>query len=57
LRLLAQGQTNRQISQKLVVSAATVKVHVEHILTKLGACDRTQAAVWASKVGLLNHEE
>jgi DNA-binding NarL/FixJ family response regulator/signal transduction histidine kinase len=57
LRLLAQGQTNRQISRKLVVSAATVKVHVEHILTKLGACDRTQAAVWASEVGLLNHEE
>ena len=57
LRLLAQGQTNRQISQKLVVSAATVKVHVEHILTKLGASDRTQAAVWASEVGLLNHEE
>ena len=57
LRLLAQGQTNRQVSQKLVVSAATVKVHVEHILRKLAASDRTQAAVWASEAGLLTSEE
>lgn len=53
LRLLAQGRTNRQISQKLVISAATVKVHVEHILAKLGTSDRTQAAVLASEAGLL----
>jgi DNA-binding NarL/FixJ family response regulator/signal transduction histidine kinase len=57
LRLLAQGQTNRQISARLVVSAATVKVHVEHILAKLGASDRTQAAVRASEAGLLNVPE
>jgi DNA-binding NarL/FixJ family response regulator len=57
LRLLAQGQTNRQISQKLVVSAATVKVHVEHIIEKLEVSDRTQAAVWASKAGLLEPAE
>jgi len=56
LRLLAQGQTNRQISQNLIVSAATVKVHVEHILEKLEVSDRTQAAVWASENGLLNPE-
>jgi DNA-binding NarL/FixJ family response regulator/signal transduction histidine kinase len=54
LRLLSQGQTNRQIALKLVVSAATVKVHVEHILAKLGVSDRTQAAVRASETGLLN---
>lgn len=54
LRLVAQGQTNRQISRKLVVSPATVKVHVEHILSKLGASDRTQAAVRASEAGLLD---
>jgi DNA-binding NarL/FixJ family response regulator len=54
LQLLAQGQTNRQISQQLVVSAATVKVHVEHILGKLEVSDRTQAAVRASEAGLLN---
>jgi PAS domain S-box-containing protein len=54
LRFLAQGQTNRQISRQLVVSPATVKVHVEHILAKLGVSDRTQAAVRASETGLLN---
>jgi PAS domain S-box-containing protein len=56
LRILAQGETNRQISQELVISAATVKVHVEHILAKLGVCDRTQAAVRASEFGLLTPE-
>jgi PAS domain S-box-containing protein len=54
LQLVARGQTNRQISHKLVISPATVKVHVEHILTKLKVSDRTQAAVQASKAGLLN---
>jgi PAS domain S-box-containing protein len=57
LRCLARGQTNRQISQQLVVSPATVKVHVEHILAKLGVSDRTQAAVRASEAGLLNPTE
>jgi DNA-binding NarL/FixJ family response regulator len=57
LRLLAQGQTNRQISQVLVVSPATVKVHVEHILEKLKVADRTQAAVRASEIGLLDPRE
>lgn len=53
LRLVAEGQTNRQISDRLVISPATVKVHVEHIIAKLGVSDRTQAAVRASEVGLL----
>jgi DNA-binding NarL/FixJ family response regulator len=57
LRFLAQGQTNRQISQQLVVSPSTIKVHVEHILAKLGVSDRTQAAVRASETGLLNPTE
>lgn len=57
LRFLARGQTNRQISRQLVVSPATVKVHVEHILAKLGVSDRTQAAVRASEAGLLNPAE
>lgn len=57
LRFLARGQTNRQISRQLVVSPATVKVHVEHILAKLGVSDRTQAAVRASETGLLNPSE
>jgi len=57
LRLLARGLTNRQISRELVVSAATVKVHIEHLLAKLGVSDRTQAAVRASQAGLLDQAE
>lgn len=53
LRLLAQGQTNRDIARCLVISAGTVKVHVEHIIAKLGVSDRTQAAVRALELGLL----
>ena len=53
LQLLAQGQTNREIAQNLIVSVSTVKIHVEHILAKLGVSDRTQAAVRAIELGLL----
>lgn len=54
LHLLTQGQTNREIAQHLTVSVSTVKIHVEHILAKLGASDRTQAAVRAIEMGLLH---
>jgi DNA-binding NarL/FixJ family response regulator len=57
VRLLAQGLTKRQISQELMISAATVKVHVEHLLAKLKVSDRTQAAVRASQAGLLDPPE
>jgi DNA-binding NarL/FixJ family response regulator len=53
LQLLTQGQTNREIAQNLTVSVSTVKIHVEHILAKLGVSDRTQAAVRAIELGLL----
>lgn len=53
LQLLAQGLTNRQIGQALTLGTGTVKTHVEHILTKLGVGDRTQAAVRAIELGLL----
>ncbi len=53
LLLLTQGQTNREIAQNLIVSVSTVKIHVEHILAKLGVSDRTQAAVRAIELGLL----
>ena len=53
LQLLTQGQTNREIAQQLIVSVSTVKIHVEHILAKLGVSDRTQAAVRAIELGLL----
>src|SRR5947209_4336657 len=54
LQLLTQGQTNREIAQNLTVSVSTVKIHVEHILAKLGVSDRTQAAVRAVELGLLH---
>jgi DNA-binding NarL/FixJ family response regulator len=54
LQLLTQGQTNREIAQNLIVSVSTVKIHVEHILAKLGVSDRTQAAVRAIELDLLN---
>jgi DNA-binding NarL/FixJ family response regulator len=53
LKLLSQGQTNPQIAQNLMVSRGTVKIHVQHIISKLGVSDRTQAAVRAIESGLL----
>jgi DNA-binding NarL/FixJ family response regulator len=54
LGLLAQGQTNREIAQNLVLSSGTVKVHVQRILRKLRVADRTQAAVRAIELGLVS---
>jgi DNA-binding NarL/FixJ family response regulator len=53
LALVARGRTNREIARALQLSAGTVKVHVEHIIAKLGVSDRTQAAVQAIELGLL----
>lgn len=52
LRLLAQGQTNREIARELSIALSTVKNHVQHIITKLEVSDRTQAAVRAVELGL-----
>lgn len=54
LDLLARGFTNREIAEQLVITASTVKVHVEHILAKLGVSDRTQAAVQAIELGYVS---
>ena len=54
LELLKLGLTNRQIAEKLVISVGTVKNHVEHIIAKLGASDRTQAVVMSIEMGILN---
>lgn len=54
LRLVSQGHTNPEIARKLLVAAGTVKIHVEHILAKLGAAGRTDAAVRAEQLGLLD---
>jgi len=54
LRLVAQGLTNREIGTKLHWSVGTVKKHLQRTLDKLGAADRTQAAVEAVRRGLLS---
>ena len=56
LRLLAQGKHNPQIAQELGIGKGTVKVHVHHIISKLGVSDRTQAVVRAIELGLLTPE-
>jgi DNA-binding NarL/FixJ family response regulator len=48
LALLAEGKSNREIAQLLVISEATAKLHVRHILDKLGARSRTEAALQAT---------
>jgi DNA-binding NarL/FixJ family response regulator len=52
LSLIAEGLTNREIADRLVVSGATVKTHVNHIFAKTGARDRAQAVVYAYAHGL-----
>jgi DNA-binding NarL/FixJ family response regulator len=47
LRLIADGQSNRQIARQLAIGEQTVKTHVSSILTKLGLQDRVQAAIFA----------
>ncbi|MGW5720188.1 response regulator [Amycolatopsis sp. NPDC003865] len=53
LRLLADGRSNREIAAKLFLAEGTVKNHVTNVLGKLGARDRTQAALRARDLGLL----
>ena len=57
LRLVARGMSNKEIAAQLVVSVATVKTHVEHIIQKLHVSDRTQAAVAAVTHGLLQESD
>ncbi len=52
LGLIAEGLTNAEIAERLVVSAATVKSHVNHIFAKIGARDRAQAVVYAYANGI-----
>lgn len=52
LKLLAQGKSNQDIADQLIIGIKTVKFHVTNILAKLGVEDRTQAAIYAYKNGL-----
>jgi DNA-binding NarL/FixJ family response regulator len=53
LRLVAEGHTNQEIAAVLIISPTTVKTHVQNILQKLDVSDRTQAAVYAVRCGLI----
>ncbi len=53
LRLLAAGQSNQRIAHDLVLALDTVKKHVSHVLAKLGAANRTEAAARARQLGLI----
>ena len=56
LALIARGFTNQKIADDLVISIGTVKGHVSNILSKLHLADRTQAAVFAWKEGIVKRE-
>ncbi|MGN1274686.1 MAG: response regulator transcription factor, partial [Thermoguttaceae bacterium] len=53
LRFLAQGKSNKEIAAQLNVTADTIKEHLIRIFRKIDAHDRTQAAVWAVRKGLV----
>ncbi|MCE7945959.1 MAG: DNA-binding response regulator [Chloroflexi bacterium CFX4] len=53
LRLLAKGLSNKEIAQTLVIGEKTVKTHVSNILSKLNVSSRTQAALYAARIGLV----
>ena len=54
LKFIGEGLNNESIAQKLTVSRNTVKAHVRSILSKLRVSDRTQAAIWAVRRGLVD---
>jgi DNA-binding NarL/FixJ family response regulator len=53
LRHIAGGNRNRDIAERLFISEETVKVHIKHIMEKLGAIDRTQAITIAARRGII----
>jgi two-component system, NarL family, response regulator LiaR len=53
LKCLGEGMTNQEISEELFIGVKTVKTHVSNILSKLNVSDRTQAAVYANRNGIL----
>jgi two-component system, NarL family, response regulator LiaR len=53
LKCLGEGMTNQEISEELFIGVKTTKTHVSNILSKLGVADRTQAAIYANRNGIL----
>jgi DNA-binding NarL/FixJ family response regulator len=54
LRHVAEGNRNRDIAELLHISEETVKVHLKHVMEKLGASDRTQAVAIALRRGIMH---
>jgi DNA-binding NarL/FixJ family response regulator len=54
LRQVAEGNRNRDIAEKLFISEETVKVHIKHLMEKLGAADRTQAVAIGIRRGIIH---
>ena len=54
VKLVAKGLSNREIGDALVISERTVKTHMSNILGKLGLSDRTQLAIFAIRIGLVD---
>ena len=54
LALVGRGLANKQIARELAIAEKTVKTHVSHVLSKLGLADRTQAALYAVREGLVD---
>jgi DNA-binding NarL/FixJ family response regulator len=57
LHLLVQGSSNKEVARALQITEDTVKVHVKHILAKLGVQSRTQAVLYALRLGLVSTEQ
>jgi NarL family two-component system response regulator LiaR len=57
IRLVAQGKSNHEIAERLVISEKTAKAHVSNILGKLGLEDRTQMAIHAIRNGLVDQDK
>ncbi|HEV2126359.1 MAG TPA: response regulator transcription factor, partial [Chloroflexota bacterium] len=57
LKLVAQGNSNQEIADELVISEATVRTHVSNILSKLHLASRTQAALYALREGLASLDD
>jgi DNA-binding NarL/FixJ family response regulator len=53
LRLVARGLSNKQIAWRLAISEKTVKAHMTSIFGRIGVADRTQAALWAQRHGVV----
>jgi two-component system nitrate/nitrite response regulator NarL len=53
LALIAKGDSNKHIARALDIAETTVKIHVQHILRKLGLTNRVHAAVYATERGVI----